>query len=151
MASVSDGETDDEDGSEQASSSYEGDADGEIKDEDDNEAREQSNSSANEDYHQFNIGRFCARRAGVFRELTHWEVSSSSRNWVLDPNFSFIQIMLFKTLLDEVNERPGRLTKLNDKEQWLLDRGIIEQEWQRVKELMEKSRIWTPTGRTKNA
>jgi hypothetical protein len=28
----------------------------------------------------------------------------------------------------------------DDTEQWLIDRGIIEQEWQRIKELMESSR-----------
>jgi hypothetical protein len=50
---------------------------GETNDQDDSdrEYRGQSNSSSNEDHHQFNIGRFCARRAEVFHELTHWEVS----------------------------------------------------------------------------
>jgi len=71
---------------------------GETNDQDDSdrEYRGQSNSSSNEDHHQFNIGRFCARRAEVFHELTHWE------------------IILFDTLLDEVNERPPHLETSDD-------------------------------------
>jgi len=35
-------------------------------------------------------------------------------------------------LLDGVNEDPTLETS-DDTEQWLIDRGIIEQEWQRIK------------------
>ena len=33
-----------------------------------------SSTNDDEDRKEFNVGRFCARRATVFHELTHWEV-----------------------------------------------------------------------------
>jgi hypothetical protein len=82
------------------------------------------NSSTNddEDRKEFNVGRFCARRATVFHELTHWEIT------------------LFSSLSDEVNQRPAHLTNSNDIVEWLASRGVIQEEWQSIKELMERSR-----------
>jgi hypothetical protein len=42
--------------------------------------------------------------------------------------------------VEEVYERPTHLTNSNDTVQWLIDRGTIEEEWQKIKELMERSR-----------
>jgi len=50
-------------------------SDGEASDgENGVESDADSSGSDDEDRKEFNIGRFCARRAVVFHELTHWEL-----------------------------------------------------------------------------
>ncbi|KZT67736.1 hypothetical protein DAEQUDRAFT_728731 [Daedalea quercina L-15889] len=91
---------------------------------------------------EFNLGRFCAARTRVFHRFSHWEYA------------------LFGALAREVDElRTGASTRgfvrvayargvqppddLSDADgimDWLDERGIINLEWQKIKEMMESAR-----------
>lgn len=110
---------------------------------------------------EFDLGRFCARRTHVFHMLTHWEV-----RW---PKISFgrvklrlliVQYSLYKSLSQEVHDLSNRSAKrrmfvpvayagglkppedLKDADgimNWLDERGVIETEWLRIKQIMEST------------
>ncbi|GBE81968.1 hypothetical protein BKA93DRAFT_821589 [Sparassis latifolia] len=91
---------------------------------------------------EFHLGRFCAARTHVFHKFTHWEYAT------------------FKALLQEVDELRGNdrsdgfvrvayaggvkppedLSDADGIMDWLDERGVINMEWQRIKEMMEGAR-----------
>ncbi|GJE90811.1 hypothetical protein PsYK624_069550 [Phanerochaete sordida] len=92
---------------------------------------------------EFNLGRFCARRTRVFHKFTHWEYH------------------LFEALNQEVQDLRNRTGKrrvfvpvayaggakppddLSDGDgimAWLDERGMIGNEWQKIKDMMENAR-----------
>ncbi|THU89512.1 hypothetical protein K435DRAFT_830337 [Dendrothele bispora CBS 962.96] len=93
---------------------------------------------------EFHLGRFCARRVRVYHDLSHWEYN------------------LFKTISDEMDELhmaaqdhgggfvrvayargmkpPEDLQDADAICEWLDERKVIEIEWQKLKDVMERSR-----------
>ncbi|KAH9926204.1 uncharacterized protein B0H18DRAFT_1094787 [Fomitopsis serialis] len=81
---------------------------------------------------EFNLGRFCAARTRVFHRFSHWEYA------------------LFRVLSQEVDELrtgagargfpPDDLSDADGIMDWLDQRGIINIEWQKVKDMMESAR-----------
>ncbi|KAH9842621.1 uncharacterized protein C8Q71DRAFT_853161 [Rhodofomes roseus] len=91
---------------------------------------------------EFNLGRFCAARTRVFHRFSHWEYA------------------LFKVLHQEVDELrngagsrgfvrvafargvepPDDLSDADGIMDWLDQRGVINIEWQKLKEMMESAR-----------
>ncbi|KAG1753462.1 hypothetical protein EDB19DRAFT_831191 [Suillus lakei] len=89
---------------------------------------------------QFYLGRFCAARTQVFHEFSHWEYRlyrSLLReiDEVLDDNRGFVRIAFAGGAKPPKDMRDA--DKVMD---WLDQRGLVEFEWQRVRELMEKAR-----------
>jgi hypothetical protein len=89
---------------------------------------------------QFYLGRFCAARTRVFHEFSHWEYHLyrsllQQIDEVLDDNRSFVRVAFAGGV------RPPKDMRDADKVMdWLDQRGLIESEWQRVRELMDKAR-----------
>ncbi|KIM87118.1 hypothetical protein PILCRDRAFT_300520 [Piloderma croceum F 1598] len=90
---------------------------------------------------EFNLGRFCAKRTQVFHRFTHWEYSlyqTLSRE-VEELRSSgargFVRVAFAKGL-----KPPKDLTDADGIMEWLDQRGIIDMEWQIVRELMESAR-----------
>lgn len=89
---------------------------------------------------QFYLGRFCAARTRVFHEFSHWEYHLyhsllGQIDEVLDDNRSFVRIAFAGGV------RPPKDMRDADKVMdWLDQRGLIEFEWQRIRELMDKAR-----------
>ncbi|TFK55040.1 hypothetical protein OE88DRAFT_1805440 [Heliocybe sulcata] len=93
-------------------------------------------------HREFNLGRFCARRTRVFHEFSHWEYAT------------------YQTLLCEIDElratngkrgfirvafaggvqAPEDLDDADGVMEWLDQRGIVEMEWRRVKDMMARAR-----------
>ncbi|KAK7446377.1 hypothetical protein VKT23_004229 [Stygiomarasmius scandens] len=92
---------------------------------------------------EYSLGRFCARRVRVYHDLSHWEYN------------------LFKTISDEMDELhmaadgdagfvrvayargmkpPEDLQDADAICEWLDERKVIEVEWGRLKDIMERSR-----------
>ncbi|KAG2034904.1 hypothetical protein BDR03DRAFT_963948 [Suillus americanus] len=89
---------------------------------------------------QFYLGRFCAARTRVFHEFSHWEYHLyhsllGQIDEVLDDNRSFVRVAFAGGVKPPKDMRDA--DKVMD---WLDQRGLIESEWQRVRELMDKAR-----------
>ncbi|KAG2111588.1 uncharacterized protein F5147DRAFT_685863 [Suillus discolor] len=89
---------------------------------------------------QFYLGRFCAARTRVFHEFSHWEYHLyhsllEQIDEVLDGNRGFVRIAFAGGL-----EPPKDMRDADKVMDWLDQRGLIEFEWQRVRELMDRAR-----------
>ncbi|KAF5391248.1 hypothetical protein D9757_001860 [Collybiopsis confluens] len=116
-----------------------------LDDDQDSGDEDEESVNQNSSRPEYHLGRFCARRTRVYHDLTHWEH------------------MLFKTIRDEVDDLhiseqekgAGRFVRvawvgglkppkdLHDADgicDWLDQRKIIEQEWEKLKGLMERAR-----------
>ncbi|KAG2134421.1 uncharacterized protein EDB93DRAFT_1092717 [Suillus bovinus] len=89
---------------------------------------------------QFYLGRFCAARTRVFHEFSHWEYHLyhsllGQIDEVLDDNRGFVRVAFAGGA-----EPPKDMRDADKVMDWLDQRGLIEFEWQRVRELMDKAR-----------
>lgn len=88
---------------------------------------------------QFYLGRFCAARTRVFHEFSHWEYHLyhsllGQIDEVLDDNRSFVRIAFAGGI-----EPPKDMRDADKVMDWLDQRGSIEFEWQRVREMMDRA------------
>ncbi|KZP19459.1 hypothetical protein FIBSPDRAFT_827984 [Athelia psychrophila] len=91
---------------------------------------------------EFHLGRFCAKRTRVFHRFTHWEhaLFESLEREVdelrkSDGSRGFVRVAFAKGI-----KPPEDLTDADGIMDWLDQRGIIDMEWQSVRELMESAR-----------
>ncbi|EJD06032.1 uncharacterized protein FOMMEDRAFT_166326 [Fomitiporia mediterranea MF3/22] len=107
-----------------------------------NRSRSSSDESDGDDEHrppEFNLGRFCARRTELFHELCHWEfklfcellreveeLSSAGRG--------FVRIAYPRSVAP-----PDDVSDADQVMEWLDQRGIINTEWLRIKQLMTQA------------
>ncbi|KAG2157136.1 hypothetical protein DEU56DRAFT_763238 [Suillus clintonianus] len=113
--------------------------------ESESEDESSSDSDSDDDSHessgkQFYLGRFCASRTQVFHEFSHWEYRlyrSLLReiDEVLDDNHGFVRIAFGGGIKPPKDMRDA--DKVMD---WLDQRGLVEFEWQRVRQMMDNAR-----------
>ncbi|TFK29962.1 hypothetical protein FA15DRAFT_752092 [Coprinopsis marcescibilis] len=94
---------------------------------------------------QFDLGRFCATRTQVFHEFSHWEYHTFE---VIEQEIEQVRTArkekkgrVFYTVSWAGGKMPpDDLTDADGFCDWLDQRNIIEMEWRKVKELMERAR-----------
>lgn len=89
---------------------------------------------------EFHLGRFCARRTRCFHSFAHWEVRlhEDQSNATAD---IILKHELFIAIEMRVRNTEGwRKMTPDDIMETLDERGIVEQEWKRVNDLMESAR-----------
>lgn len=90
---------------------------------------------------QFHLGRFCAARTRVFHNFTHWEYTlfeGLSRE--IDELRSSGTHGFVRVAYAGGKKPPEDLSDADGIMDWLDERGIINMEWQRMKEMMESAR-----------
>ncbi|KAG8896036.1 hypothetical protein FRB99_000215 [Tulasnella sp. 403] len=93
---------------------------------------------------EFQLGRFCAQRAGVYHKFMHWQylVYQSLKQEVdylqapdsAGPGRAFLRITWGSNV-----ERPTDIRDGDQVMRWLDERGIISAEWKKIKKLMERA------------
>ncbi|KAG1756738.1 uncharacterized protein EDB91DRAFT_1094178 [Suillus paluster] len=120
------------------------DFESESEDEDESSRSSETDDDDDDDdescVRQFHLGRFCAARTQVFHEFSHWEYHlyhSLLReiDEVLDDNREFFRVAFAGGVKPPKNMRDA--DKVMD---WLDQRGLVEFEWQKIRELMDKAR-----------
>ncbi|KAH7889668.1 hypothetical protein F5I97DRAFT_1846179 [Phlebopus sp. FC_14] len=105
--------------------------------EDDIDEEDETNRRATMEFH---LGRFCAVRTQVYHTFSHWEYSlykalQRQITDAQDPNKSFVKVAFAGGV-----QPPEDLHHADKVMDWLDQRGIIDMEWQRVREMMESAR-----------
>ncbi|KAJ8589579.1 hypothetical protein M405DRAFT_767528 [Rhizopogon salebrosus TDB-379] len=113
--------------------------------ESENESSKSSEADDDDDSHEsfvkeFHLGRFCAARTQVFHEFSHWEYhlyKSLLReiDEVLDDNRGFVRIAFAGGAKPPKDMRDA--DKVMD---WLDQRGLVDLEWQKIRQMMDKAR-----------
>ncbi|OBZ75568.1 Uncharacterized protein C17H9.06c [Grifola frondosa] len=89
---------------------------------------------------RFHFGRFCARRTRVYHLFSHWEYHlytslqfevNTLRNGAAGRGF--VRVAYEKQPPDDLTDADGIMD-------WLDERGIINGEWQKIKQMMESAR-----------
>jgi len=87
---------------------------------------------------EFHLGRFCAQRTRIFHELSHWEFAlfrslTDELDRVYDRGASghLVYVAFSKSV-----KPPEDPTDADQLVEWLDERGIVQTEWLRVKQLM---------------
>ncbi|KAH7914695.1 hypothetical protein BJ138DRAFT_1143392 [Hygrophoropsis aurantiaca] len=88
---------------------------------------------------EFHLGRFCAARTKVFHAFNHWEYSLYHAllyeiDELRDENRSFVRIAYSGGV-----KPPKNLQDADGIMDWLDQRGVIEFEWQRIRQMMESA------------
>ncbi|KAI0035079.1 hypothetical protein K488DRAFT_76856 [Vararia minispora EC-137] len=76
---------------------------------------------------EYNLGRFCAARTQLFHRFSHWEAKVDA----LRGKNKFVRVAYYKGLLP-----PSDLSDADGIMDWLDQRGFVNMEWQKVKEMM---------------
>ncbi|KIL00117.1 hypothetical protein PAXRUDRAFT_821997 [Paxillus rubicundulus Ve08.2h10] len=89
---------------------------------------------------EFHLGRFCATRARVYHQFNHWEHSlykslQQEITYVQDKNHKFIKVAYVGGI-----EPPKDLYDADKVMDWLDQRGVIDIEWQKVRQMMDSAR-----------
>ncbi|KIJ69366.1 hypothetical protein HYDPIDRAFT_80164 [Hydnomerulius pinastri MD-312] len=89
---------------------------------------------------EFHLGRFCAARTQVFHSFNHWEHSlyKSLQREITeaqDKNRKFVRVAFAGGV-----KPPKDLHDADKVMDWLDQRGIIDLEWQKVRQMMESAR-----------
>ncbi|KDQ07905.1 hypothetical protein BOTBODRAFT_38344 [Botryobasidium botryosum FD-172 SS1] len=133
-------------GKQYSKETYEVESDSEDEDDDSENDNNENDSEEDEGgaiakMEEFNLGKFCAKRTRVWHLYTHWEYN------------------LFHALLEEVEslrnpgssrgfvrtrwgsrgEIPKNIDNPDEVMDWLDRRGIIQQEWQKIQNIMERA------------
>ncbi|KAI6028429.1 hypothetical protein F5J12DRAFT_805362 [Pisolithus orientalis] len=92
------------------------------------------------DKKEFHLGRFCARRTRVYHGFNHWEYwlyKSLQRQIaaVVDDDNDFVKVAYVGGALPP--DDPQDADKFME---WLDQRGIIDMEWQKIRQMMESAR-----------
>ena len=126
------------------------------KSSDDEESSDEDNEDEDADEaKEFNLGRFCAARVQVFHKFSHWEVSHSPQTF--QPYIDdLVQYTLFEAIKSELDhlrgdgnfvrvgfwkglQPPEDLTDADGIMEWLDQRGFVQMEWQRIKDMMSSA------------
>ncbi|VDB82998.1 unnamed protein product [Peniophora sp. CBMAI 1063] len=87
---------------------------------------------------EFNLGRFCAARVQVFHRFSHWEYTLfeaiKSELDHLRGGGNFVRVGFWKGL-----QPPEDLADADGVMDWLDQRGFIQMEWQRIKDMMSSA------------
>ncbi|KAG0707720.1 hypothetical protein DFH29DRAFT_895079 [Suillus ampliporus] len=111
----------------------------EPESEDESSVSSESDDDDESSVKQFHLGRFCAARTQVFHKFSHWEhhlYHSLLReiDEVLDNNRGYVRIAFAGGAHPPKDMRDA--DKVMD---WLDQRGLVELEWQKVREMMDKA------------
>ncbi|ESK96993.1 conserved fungal protein [Moniliophthora roreri MCA 2997] len=93
---------------------------------------------------EFNLGRFCARRAKVYHDLTHWEYNLFQ---AINDEVSSLQASagrkknkFVRVAFAGGKKPPEDLSDADAICEWLDERKVIDIEWQKLKGFMDSSR-----------
>ncbi|KIJ17435.1 hypothetical protein PAXINDRAFT_10268 [Paxillus involutus ATCC 200175] len=116
-----------------------------FEDTSDKESNEYSDGDEDEDMkrdvkREFHLGRFCATRAQVYHQFNHWEHSlykslQQEIANVQDKNNKFIKVAYIGGI-----KPPRDLHDADKVMDWLDQRGVIDIEWQKVRQMMDSAR-----------
>ncbi|KAF5373774.1 hypothetical protein D9758_000581 [Tetrapyrgos nigripes] len=92
---------------------------------------------------EYHLGRFCARRVRVYHDLSHWEYNlfrtitdeMDDLYMAEDDDHGFVQVAHAKG-----RKPPEDLEDADAICEWLDERRVIETEWQKLKDVMDRSR-----------
>ncbi|KAI6022694.1 hypothetical protein EDC04DRAFT_2727848 [Pisolithus marmoratus] len=92
------------------------------------------------DEKKFALGCFCARRTRVYHEFNHWEYwlyKSLQRRIAaaVDDDGNFVQVAYVGSILP-----PEDLKNADKFMEWLDQRGVIDMEWKKIRQMMESAR-----------
>ncbi|PPQ83330.1 hypothetical protein CVT25_003969 [Psilocybe cyanescens] len=95
-----------------------------------------------EDCKEYHLGRFCAKRTRVFHEFSHWEYSLFHRILQeIDALRNATSSRGYHTIgFHEARAPPEDMQDADGLCDWLDDRKFIDQEWQKIKNMMESAR-----------
>ncbi|KAI0054104.1 hypothetical protein FA95DRAFT_1551909 [Auriscalpium vulgare] len=111
--------------------------------ESDDDEGENSDDTSNRSHREFNLGRFCAARTQMFHRLAHWEYDlyytllaevDQLRQPLGPGKRSFVRVAFAKGL-----QPPEDLSDADGIMDWLDERGRIHDEWQKVRDLMQRA------------
>ncbi|KAF9454514.1 hypothetical protein P691DRAFT_716911 [Macrolepiota fuliginosa MF-IS2] len=90
---------------------------------------------------EFHLGRFCARRVRIYHEFLHWEYhlfntirSELDNLHAANSNHGFVRVAYAGG-----KQPPSDFTDADGICEWLDERGIIDQEWHKMKTMMESA------------
>ncbi|KAG8217534.1 hypothetical protein J3R82DRAFT_5683 [Butyriboletus roseoflavus] len=89
---------------------------------------------------EFHLGRFCAARTRIYHQFSHWEYSlyKSLQRKIMeaqDGTRRFVKVAYIGGI-----KPPRDLHDADTVMDWLDERGIIETEWQKVRQMMDNAR-----------
>ncbi|KAI0928526.1 hypothetical protein AcW1_005745 [Taiwanofungus camphoratus] len=102
--------------------------------------QEDSNDEEMDVKKEFHLGRFCAARTRVFHSFTHWEYTlfgslCQEVDVLRDSTRGFVRVAYARG-----KQPPADLSDADGIMDWLDERGIINMEWHKIKEMMESAR-----------
>ncbi|KAH0830589.1 hypothetical protein J3R83DRAFT_2044 [Lanmaoa asiatica] len=119
------------------------DFEGVSDDESDRNSEEDGDSDVDEKRgvrEEFHLGRFCAARTQVYHQFSHWEYSlyKSLQREIMeaqDETRQFVKVAYIGGI-----KPPRDLHDADRVMEWLDERGIIDMEWQKVRQMMDSAR-----------
>ncbi|KAF9227887.1 hypothetical protein BS17DRAFT_746822 [Gyrodon lividus] len=89
---------------------------------------------------EFHLGRFCATRAQVYHQFNHWEYSlykslQQEINEVQDKSNRFVRVAFIEGI-----KPPRDLHDADKIMDWLDQRGVIDIEWRKLRQMMDSAR-----------
>ncbi|KAH6918548.1 hypothetical protein BKA70DRAFT_1247487 [Coprinopsis sp. MPI-PUGE-AT-0042] len=94
---------------------------------------------------QFDLGRFCAARTEVFHQFCHWEHDTFK---IIERQVDELKTGSFCRIAYAGGRKPPKdLTDADGILEWLDERGIVDNQWQLVKAMMDRARNLESEGR----
>ncbi|KAJ7685225.1 hypothetical protein DFH06DRAFT_35238 [Mycena polygramma] len=124
------------------------DSDKDASSDKDSDSEESSGAVAKKNIKKFGLGRFCSERVQVFHQISHWEYELF--NCILQEVDQLHEAKISSGIVNDRDvyvpvkyvdgKRPQNLDDADSIYEWLLERSIVDMEWDKVKSLIVNAR-----------